>query len=272
MSLLIHSMSEFGEIILDALAIAEVRDVVEIGCEFGGMSAALADYVADRGGTLTSVDPAPKAEFIEWLAANEHVNHVADLSLRALPTLPAPDAWVVDGDHNWFTVYNELTAIRASCDRAGKPMLTFLHDVAWPCARRDCYYAPETIPADFRHLHDWNAGVSLEWDGMVANRGFRGSGGFAWATHEGGPRNGVLTAIEDFIADTEAAGRDMLYAQVPAVFGLGVLFDRDAPWAAAMADHIVPWHDNRLLATLERNRLRNYLAVIDWQDRTAEAA
>ena len=272
MSLLIHSMAEFGDIILDALTIAEARDIVEIGCEFGGMSAALAEYADGRGGTLTSVDPAPKQEFLDWLADRRHVNHVAELSLEALPKLPAADAWVVDGDHNWFTVYNELTQIAAACDRDGKPMLVFLHDVAWPCARRDFYYAPETIPADFRHPHDWDGGVSLDWPGVQPHRGFRGAGGFAVATHEGGPRNGVLTAIEDFIDDVETAGGQMLYASIPAVFGLGVLFDATADWAPAMAEHIVPWHENKLLATLERNRLRNYLAVIDWQDRTAQAA
>ena len=48
-----------------------------------------------------------------------------------------------------------------------------------------------------------------------------------------------------------------------------MLFDANAPWAGAMAAHILPWHDNPLLATLERSRLRNYLAVLDWQDRAA---
>ena len=271
MTLLIHSMAEFGDIILAALAIADARDVVEIGCEFGGMSATLAGYVDARDGTLTSVDPAPKPEFLDWLAGNPHVRHVAEMSLPALPSLTA-DAWIVDGDHNWYTVYNELHGIRAACDRAGKPLLAFLHDVDWPCGRRDFYYAPATIPPEFRHPHSFDGGVSIDWDGVRDHQGFRGAGGFALATHEGGPRNGVLTGIEDFIDDCAQGGRELLYAQVPAVFGLGVLFDKSADWAGAMADHLVPWHGNRLLATLERNRLRNYLAVIDWQDRDAARA
>ncbi len=268
MTLLIHSMSEFGDLILGGLTIAGARDVVEIGAEFGGMSALLANHAADAGGTLTSVDPAPKPEFLHWAAAQGAVNHIAEPSLTALPRLSA-DAWIVDGDHNWYSVYHELTAIRAACLRDDKPMLTFLHDVAWPWARRDLYYAPDAIPAPFLHDHDWEGGVSLEWEGVVANRGFRGCGGFAIAKHEGGPMNGVLTAIEDFIADATATGADLCYASVPAVFGLGVIFDATAPWAAAMADHLLPWHENGLVATLERNRLRNYLAVVDWQDRNA---
>lgn len=269
MTLLIHSMAEFGDLIVDGLKIADARQIVEIGAEFGGMSARLADFVAAVGGTLTSIDQAPKAEFLDWLETQPQVRHIAELSLAALPELDAADAWVIDGDHNWFTVHSELTAIHALCRRDGKPMLAFLHDVAWPWARRDLYYAPDTIPADYRHAHVWDGGVSLDWDGIVRDRGFRGCGQFAIATHEGGPRNGVLTAIEDFIAEAEAEGGQFCYASVPAVFGLGVLFDATAPWAEAMAAHLLPWHDNALLATLERNRLRNYLTVLDWQDRAA---
>jgi hypothetical protein len=54
---------------------------------------------------------------------------------------------------------------------------------------------------------------------------------------------------------------------VPAVFGLGVLYDRHAPWTPALNEFLAPWHQNSLLATLERNRLECYLRVIEWQDR-----
>ena len=44
--LLIHSMSEFSDLIIDSLAIAGAAEIVEIGAEFGGMSQVLADYAA----------------------------------------------------------------------------------------------------------------------------------------------------------------------------------------------------------------------------------
>ena len=53
------------------------------------------------------------------------------------------------------------------------------------------------------------------------------------------------------------------------MFGLGVLFDMDAPFAEALAARLQPFHQNRLLQSLERNRLANYLTVLDWQDRAA---
>jgi hypothetical protein len=267
--LLIHSMSEFSEIITDALGAAGATDIVEIGAEFGGMTSILADYVAGRGGRLTTIDPAPKPDFIEWIAANPQVEHVAEPSLAALTRVAAADAWIIDGDHNWYTVYHELKAIRGICEAAGKPMLAFLHDVGWPSGRRDMYYAPATIADEFRHPYSYEGGALPGHSSLIPGRGFRGAGQFAWAVHEGGPRNGVLTAVEDFLEEAAEAGAHFAYAQVPAVFGLGVIIPADAPWCEAVAQLLLPYHENKLLAALERNRLANYLTVLDWQDRAA---
>ncbi|HET7772676.1 MAG TPA: class I SAM-dependent methyltransferase [Burkholderiaceae bacterium] len=261
-------MSEFWDIIEPALDLAEVRRITEIGAEHGGMSSRLAQYALAHGGHLTSIDPAPSAAFLEWLQTQQCVTHVAQPSLDVIDQLPAADAWVIDGDHNWYTVYHELHAIWRRQQAAGQPMLALLHDVAWPCARRDQYYAPDRIPADFLLPHSFDRGIDLT--GMVGpNRGFRGCGSFAYAIEEGGVRNGVLTAVEDFVAEV---GVDRFYwARIPAVFGLGVLFERSAVYANELVTHLAPLHESPLIARLEENRLANYLAVIDWQDRTASA-
>jgi hypothetical protein len=267
MSLLIHSMSEFSDLILQSLQIAGARHLAEVGAEFGGMSQQLAGYARVVGGSLTSIDPAPKPEFVAWAAQTPEVRHLAAPSLEAMPRLAGIDAWVIDGDHNYYTVHNELRIADELSRRDGKHFLAILHDVSWPCARRDFYYAPERIPAEHCHPHSYDAGVKLGDPGWHQDRGFRGGGHFAWALHEGGPRNGVLTAVEDFRATAQTVDRPLAWAHVPAVFGLGLLFDSAAPWAPALAELIVPWHNNKLLAALETNRLQNYLAVIDWQDR-----
>ncbi|MGR6331185.1 class I SAM-dependent methyltransferase [Sphingomonas sp. XXL09] len=269
--LLIHSMSEFSTLILQALQVAGARNIVEIGAEYGGMSVDIAAYVGARDGTLVSIDPAPKPEFRHWAAANPQVRHIADTSLSALPDLAEVDAWLIDGDHNWYTVHAELNAIAAICRRDGRPLLAFLHDVAWPSGRRDMYYAPDTIPAEFRHPYSFEGGALPGHSPLVHGGGFRGMGQFAWATHEGGPRNGVLTAIDDFRARAHADGHGYAFAVVPAVFGLGVLFTADAPWSDALADLLAPYHQNPLLRRLEDNRLANYLKVLEWQDAASPA-
>lgn len=268
--LLIHSMAEFRDIILPCLAAADAKTIVEVGAEYGGMTHLLADFAGAAGGRLTSIDPAPKPEFTAWAKANPAVRHVADLSLAAIPDCRGVDAWIVDGDHNWYTVYHETHAIAARAREDGKPLLVFFHDVCWPSGRRDMYYAPDTIPAEYRHPYSFDAGAFPGHAPLIHGRGFRGMGHFAWATHEGGPRNGVLTGIEDFLGDEAEAGRDYGFAEVPAVFGLGVLFAADAAWSERVAEIVLPYHDNALLKRLEENRLLNYLTLVDRQDQARE--
>ncbi len=266
--LLLHSMAEFSDIIFPALEIAGATRVVEVGAETGAMTDRLLDYVAQRGGTLTSIDPAPSDAASALFEGSPHARLVRATSLEAIPQLSA-DAWLIDGDHNYFTVLAESQAVWERAQASGMPFLVFYHDVGWPCARRDMYYAPERIPAEFRQPLSWDRGVIPGNPATIAG-GFRGEGVFAVALHEGGARNGVLTAIEDFVADK---GDRLLWAMVPAVFGLGVLFDAEAPWAEALTAHLLPHHQNPLLARLEENRLACYLRVIEWQDRAhAQAA
>lgn len=265
-NLLIHSMSEFSDLIVPGLMLAGADNIVEIGAEFGGMTALLAAYCGERGGQLVSIDPEPKPEFIHWVGAQDHVEHVPLPSLDAIAQMQNVDAWVIDGDHNWYTVYNELKLVRDVCRRDAKPLLAFLHDIGWPSGRRDMYYAPDRIPAEFRHPYSHEGGCNPGHGPLRPHRGFRGMGQFAFAQHEGGPRNGVLTAIEDFVAEELAAGVEYGLAEVPGVFGLGVLFDLDAEWSGMLAQLIVPHHRNRLLQTLEDNRLLNYLEIIERQD------
>ncbi len=267
--LLIHSMSEFSDLILRMLELADAKEIVEIGAEYGGMSETLAKHCLMRGGQLTSVDPNPKPEFQEWLKANPHVRHLKMTSLETFAGLDGIDAWLIDGDHNWYTVYHELVAAETISRRDNKPLLVFLHDIAWPCGRRDAYYAPEQIPPEYRQVYSYEGGARIGEPFLTVGRGFRGLGQFAFAEIEGGPRNGVLTAVEDFMAKRYKDGREFGFAEIPAVFGLGILFDLDAPWSNPLAELVLPFHQNRLLRSLEENRLRNYLHVVQMQDEAA---
>ena len=184
--LLIHSMAEFASLILPCLDEADVCDITEIGSEFGGMSKVLAERTAGKGGTLTCIDPEPAEGFTEWAATNDHVRHVARPSLDALKHCDAADAWFVDGDHNYYTVLHELQAIDAIQKAADRPLLAFLHDVSWPCARRDFYYAPDRVPRGWRHPYSYDHGIRLGEDSVIEGRGLRGLGHFAIAVESGG--------------------------------------------------------------------------------------
>ena len=259
---LIYSLSEHRDLILSLIEAAGARRVVEIGSEAGGMTRAMCSWADSTGGAFVSVEPFPVAEVRAREESCSGFTLVEGRSPELLPSVGAADAWLIDGDHNYWTVSRELEAIFS-----GDPApLAVLHDVGWPCARRDQYYAVDALPAEAVHPHSYSRGRAPGSSELV-ERGFGGGGEFAVALEEGGPRNGVLTAVEDFLA----ARDDLEYAQVPAVFGLGVIWSRSAPYAPVLAEMLAPLASNPLLQRLEDNRLRLYMRVLEQQDRLGRA-
>ena len=102
------------------------------------------------------------------------------------------------------------------------------HDVGWPHARRDTYYAPERIPEEQRQPLARRTPASPPATPGSTRAACRSSGP---RRARAATRNGVLTAIEDFMpsAGGPAPGG------VPAFFGFGVLWREDAPYAQWLA-------------------------------------
>jgi hypothetical protein len=72
--------------------------------------------------------------------------------VAAIPQLETPDVALIDGDHNWATVYSELNQLHARAEQTGHaPPIVISHDVAWPYARRDMYYNPDDLEASQKH-------------------------------------------------------------------------------------------------------------------------
>src|SRR5579859_4241027 len=214
------SMGQMTELLLPCLDAVQARSVLEVGAFAGDLTRILVGWAGRVGARVSAVDPAPQPGLVELAEREPQLELVRETSLDALPHLPVPDALVIDGDHNYHTVSQELALIGARAPGQELPLLLF-HDVCWPHGRRDDYYDPEQIPADQRQPITPHTGL---YPGIETTR----PGGLPYrhpAAREGGPRNGVLTAIEDFVAARE----DLTLAVVPAFFGLGVLWPTDAP-------------------------------------------
>jgi hypothetical protein len=184
------------EPLLDA---AGARTVVEIGAERGLTTGRLLNWSARSGATIHAVDPAPRFDVARWeLEHGERFRMHRARSIEALPAIGAVDVALVDGDHNWFTVTSELRLLAANAEAAGSQLpLVVAHDAGWPYGRRDMYYDPQAIPGE--HRHDAARAGIAPGRSELGNPGI--NAGLWNATAEGGPRNGVLTAIEDFVEE-----------------------------------------------------------------------
>jgi len=168
------------------------QTVCEIGASFGGAT----DIVLEAKGVhLDVIDPCLDTDLCAKYSHEKRLTLHKGLSLDVLPKLSGKfDCILIDGDHNWYTVFNELKAIDdGRLLKSGGTI--FFHDVGWPYGRRDMYYQPETVPKEFRQPHAAK--------GIIYGRSELSSTGgenkeFYNAEKEGGTKNGVLTAIEDF--------------------------------------------------------------------------
>jgi hypothetical protein len=259
---LIYSLSEHRDLIFECLEAVAPKRIVEIGSEAAGMTREMARWAEQHDAQFAAVEPFPITEVREMAARSSHFSLVEGRSPEALAAIEPADAYLVDGDHNHWTVLHELRAIYAN----GAAPVAILHDVGWPCARRDQYYAVDALPEDAVLPHSHTKGRVPGRDELV-DGGFGGAGEFAVALEEGGPANGVLTAVDDFLGERT----DLAYAHVPAVFGLGIIYSKDAEYAPRLAEILRPWHENRLVARLEQNRVSLYARVLELQDRLSRA-
>jgi len=241
------SMVHHSEALLGVLDAVRAQSVVEVGAYAGDLTRVLVDWASRSGATILAVDPSPQDALVKLADEHPGLTLVRETSLDALPKLELPDVVIIDGDHNYWTVFEELRLIGERAPSADLPLLLF-HDVCWPHGRRDDYFDIEQIPDEYRQpLIPAGEGI---YPGEPGSR----RGGLPYprsAAGEGGPRNGVLTAVEDFVGT-----RDWLrLVVVPAFFGFGAVWHTQAPWAAEVAEILDPLDRNPLLARLEENRV-----------------
>lgn len=182
-------------IIKPVLKMVGAKSIVEIGAQNGYTTEKLIDYI-DYDGIVYSIDPFPMFDYELWEKKFDGIFKMqVGLSLDVLPYIPASDVYLIDGDHNWYTVYNELKYISKIC--VCKAPVIILHDVSWPYERRDLYYNPENIPAEYINKYE-KKGIEYGRSKLDAN-GINGN--LYNAIECNTPQNGVLTAIEDFLRE-----------------------------------------------------------------------
>lgn len=213
-------MYRFWDIIIEPiLELLQPKNIVEIGADQGNNTKNLLEFCMGWDVKLISIDPLPKFDVSAWQKHyGDHFIFYKSLSLNAIPLINQFDVVLIDGDHNWYTVYNELKLIEKRCQGFRQPFpLTMLHDVGWPYGRRDLYYNPENIPDVYRKPHA-KKGIRPGSPKLVDNGGLNPH--LLNSICENNFQSGVLTAVEDFIRETE---QHLEFIHIPGHNGLGIL-------------------------------------------------
>lgn len=129
------------------------------------------------------------------ISLNESSKHeiISGTGLEVLPNLNNYDAIFINDDPNWYSMYNELKLIKANNDEFP---LVFICNNIFPHKRRDSYIDPNKIPPEFINEYSDNfshGNIKLKDD-------------FYHAVQDNTSKNGVLTAIEDFISENNSIG------------------------------------------------------------------
>jgi hypothetical protein len=249
-----YSLANLAEIMFPCLDAVEARSVAEIGAFTGSLTQELLAWAANRDTRITAIDPNAMGRLVELAEEHPELELRYERSNDALARIELPDAVIFDGDHNYHAVSQDLQLIEERSSDGRIPLL-IVHDVWWPHGRRDVYFEPEAIPEEHRQPMAHEVKIAPGNPGLA-----EGGLSYNWiAAREGGPRNGVLTAVEDFVS----AHAELRLAVVPAFFGFAILWSQAAPWAGAVAEIVAPYDRDRLVERLEANRVAHLIERVE---------
>jgi hypothetical protein len=209
------------DIVRPLLCQIKSKCLLEIGADEGSNTKILSMYCDAFDATLTVIDPVLKPPLEKIVSASKGIKMLVGKSHDVLPTLNQPiDAVFLEGDLNYYTTYGDLKAIKDLADRQniGFPLI-FVRSASWPYARRDMYYNPANLPKQAVHDHEKSGMTpwSSQLKEMMTNYLFENT------KYEGGPKNGVWTAVEDFVADSDLP---LQIFSLPTRNGLGVMYPK----------------------------------------------
>ena len=248
-SLNAYSLGNHEALLSELFEIFSFKSVTEIGVFRGELSKVLMSFMRE-GGRINLLDikfePEARAQ-IEKSAVAEKVdaNFMELRSAEALKLLEHSDLIVIDGDHNYETVSQELL----ECKRIA-PKVIVLDDVGWPCDVWDISYDP----AELQEKDAYSEGVELSplSPELLDSYGLK----FDWVKQRR-DRSGSKPAVEEFLSENPT----YRYFSVPAFFGVGVLWDLRQVSAveAFKLRELAACYDSdvvtSLIQTMELNRL-----------------
>ncbi|GAA4549994.1 class I SAM-dependent methyltransferase [Pseudonocardia xishanensis] len=234
------SRAMLGEVLESVLRARAVGTVTVVGAD------PHAGLYADLGaGSVHVVAKSPTPAVRAAVTADPALHLVTD------GDPPPAELYVLAGDTGYHGTRRELERVMAEEPDA----VVLVWNVLWPAGRRD------VLPGVGAH------GPSVGRDGL--GPAGLGAGAVDAADEAGGEENGVLTAVEDVLAE---ADESWTMGVVPALSGLAVLARDEAWFAEELWETLLPWTTSELLAGLERNRIALVSRVLELEYAATAAA
>lgn len=251
----LYSMSNWAPIYLPLLEKISPKRIVEIGVELGGNTAVLEKFCIQYRVELHLVDTDLKAKTEGF--EHDMLFYHQKKSIDFFADFRGAQVYFIDADHNYQSVFAELELI-GRAHKKEDPLLVILHDTGWPCGFRDCFYDPSTAESPKDTISVVKGPVP--WRSDLVEGGF-GAALFGWKNREGGAKNGVRHAIEDFVG--QRSGWSRMY--FTPFYGICFLW-LESSLSEDLQHDIRDWlvsleRAEPIFATLEWNRLLLYLKI-----------
>lgn len=259
----IGAIDVYAEVLRDVVRLSEARDVLvcvhpdRLGSADPRFGTGPNVNVETFGGPEAGASCLPAA--LAALAQTPRAFDLAALETRLAQR--AFDAYVLAWDYNWHSVARCLAAFNQASVRERRSFLAVVHGAGWPCGDRDLYRAPALIPQESRHpcAFGWQP---LPPSGVTLSCGAEDDGEGAFAIHAGGPRNGVLCAVRDFL-ETRAG---LSLRTIEPMGGLAVIYAADTIWSGRLETALQPFQ-NPLLVRVDADRVERLRQAAMWRER-----
>ena len=106
-----HSLANAIEIVTPLLDAAKPAELAEVGAFAGDLTERLLEWSRKSGTKISAIDPLPAPGLVSLAERDPQLELIERPSHDALAEMDLPDALVIDGDHNYFTVAEECRII-----------------------------------------------------------------------------------------------------------------------------------------------------------------
>ena len=159
----------------------QINSIIICGISYKTKLDVVFDYCEDNNISYTIIDLKDYSD--------EHF--IKGNILDELPKFNNYDAIFINDDPNWYSVYNELNLVKENNEDF--PLVVICNNT-FPHKYRDSYINPDSIPDEFKN----------EYSREIMVNGIPIQDSFYHAIEEYTPKNGVQTAIDDFLSENKS--------------------------------------------------------------------